>query len=102
MTRRTTLFLVCAFEVVLILVLVAWSALASDFTEYKSNGYVEVEKCVEAMSEGFIVKREERTDDTGWKLLNVRSLHEDKMFSFSYRNLGPKHFTDCIEWTEKE
>lgn len=51
---------------------------------------------------GFIIKREERTEDTGWKLLNVRSLHEDKMFSFSYRNLGPKHYTDCVEYAEKK
>jgi len=39
MTRRTTLFLVCAFEVVLILFFVAWSALAE--TQDKNSWFIE-------------------------------------------------------------
>jgi len=39
MTRRTTLFLVCAFEVLLILFFVAWSALAE--TQDKNNWFIE-------------------------------------------------------------
>ena len=39
MPRRTTLFLVCAFEVVLILFFVAWSALAE--TEHKNSWFIE-------------------------------------------------------------
>jgi hypothetical protein len=39
MTRRTTLFLVCAFEVVLILSFVAWSALAE--TQDKNSWFIE-------------------------------------------------------------
>ena len=39
MTRRTTLFLVCAFEVLLILFFVAWSALAE--TQDKNSWFIE-------------------------------------------------------------
>ena len=39
MTRRTTLFIVCAFEVVLILFFVAWSALAE--TQDKNSWFIE-------------------------------------------------------------
>jgi opacity protein-like surface antigen len=39
MTRRTTLFLVCAFEIVLILFFVAWSALAE--TQDKNSWFIE-------------------------------------------------------------
>ena len=39
MNRRTTLFLVCAFEFVLILFFVAWSALAE--TQGKNSWFIE-------------------------------------------------------------
>ena len=59
MPRRITLFLVCAFEVVLILFFLAWSAFAS--TEYKSRDFAEVEKCVVAISQGFVIERDDNT-----------------------------------------
>ena len=39
MTRRTTLFLVCAFEIALLLFVAAWSALAG--TENSNNWFIE-------------------------------------------------------------
>jgi len=39
MTRKLTLFLVCAFEIALILFVVAWTAFAADGAKYKCDSY---------------------------------------------------------------
>jgi hypothetical protein len=75
MTRRTTLFLVCAFEVVLILFFVAWSALAetqdknSWFIEgryqaslYEGNGWKENEVDLGGASNNIITATSEKRD----------------------------------------
>ncbi|MDB4852951.1 hypothetical protein OAI23_05645 [Alphaproteobacteria bacterium] len=75
MTRRTTLFLVCAFEVVLILFFVAWSALAetqdknSWFIEgryqaslYEGNGWKENEVDLGGASSNIITATSEKRD----------------------------------------
>jgi hypothetical protein len=94
MTRHPALFLVCAFEVALILFFAAWPASSSSFTEYESNGFVPTENCVEAMSDGFVIKKVEKVDPIGWYMLNVRALFEDKLYLFSYRERNGKHYTD--------
>jgi len=101
MGLRKTLLALCGIEVTLILSLAASPAFSSDYTEYKSNGFVETEKCVEAMSDGFVIKEVEKVDPTGWDMLNVRALFEDKLYLFSYRAKNGKHYTDCIERVAK-
>ena len=100
MPRRTTLFLVCAFEVVLILFFLAWSAFAS--TEYKSRGFAEVEKCVVAISQGFVIERDDYTMREVWLTTDVTAFFEDKMYSFSYQRDGSEHYASCLVYTAQD
>ena len=101
MTRRTTLFLVCVFEVLLLLFFVAWTAFAS--TKYKSQGSsAEVKKCVEAISQGFVIEREDYTMREVWRTTDVTAFFEDKMYSFSYQRDGSEHYASCLVYTAQD
>ena len=97
MARQTALLIVCAFEILLIMFFVAWPVASSSLSEYKKEGFVGVEKCVEAMIEGAILQRvnESQSDN-----IYVTAFFENKIYAFTYRRDSLDHQSDCLVWLE--
>ena len=99
MTRRITLFLLPAFEVLLIVLFVAWSAFASTLSQYKNEGLVPIEKCVQAMINGLVLQRvnQSQSDNT-----YITILFERRIYAFTYQRDSSDHRSSCRSWVETD